>query len=188
MMEFTFGAWGNLFVDPFFGLGFKSKNIGNTRIDGFEISVGGDGKIGNVQQTLMGGVTVIDPIQTDFNAAEDTLINSSNQNVLKYRNRTMFKFDSETTYKKVAFGWSVRYYSFMENIDKIFEVVIPGVKDYRDKNPDGEWVFDTRLAYKVNESVQLSCVVKNFMNNLYVGRPADLQAPRSFNIQAMVKF
>jgi iron complex outermembrane receptor protein len=162
--------------------------MADTRIDGFEISIGGDGKIGNVQETVMGGVTIIEPIQTDFNAAEDTLINSSTKNVLKYRNRTMFKFDSETTYKKYSLGWSARYYSYMENIDKIFEGVIPGVKDYRDKNPDGEWVFDARLAYKVNESVQLSFVTKNVLNNLYVGRPADLQAPRSFNIQAMVKF
>ncbi len=187
MMEFTFGQWGNPFVDPLFGLGFKSKNIGNTRIDGFEISIGGDGKIGNVQETVMGGITCIDPIQTDFNPAEDTLINSSNQNVLKYRNRTMFKFDSETAYKKIAFGISARYYSFIENIDKPFEVVIPGVKDYRDNNPNGEWVFDARLAYKVNESVQLSFVTKNILNNLYVGRPADLQAPRTFTVQALIK-
>ncbi len=187
MMEFTFGQWGDPFVDPLFGLGFKSKNIGNTRIDGFEISIGGDGKIGEVQETIMGGITCIDPIQTDFNPAEDTLVNSSNQNVLKYRNRTMFKFDSETTYKKIAFGVSGRYYSFMENIDKIFEGVIPGVKDYRDNNPNGEWVFDVRLAYKVNESVQLSFVTKNILNNLYVGRPADLQAPRTFTVQALIK-
>jgi len=188
MMEFTFGAWGNPFVDPLFGLGFKSKNIGNTRIDGVELSVGGDGTIGKCQETVMGGVTIIDPIQTDFNAAEDTLINSSTKNVLKYRNRTMFKFDSETTYKKCSLGISARYYSFMENIDKIFETVIPGVKDYRDKNPDGEWVYDVRFAYKVNEKVQLSFVTKNALNNLYVGRPADLQAPRTFTVQAMVKF
>jgi iron complex outermembrane receptor protein len=188
MMEFTFGAWGNPFVDPIYGLGFKSKNIGNTRIAGAEISVGGDGKIGKFRQTFMGGVTYIEPTQTDFNLAKDSIINSSSENILKYRNKTIFKFDSETTYKSFAFGVSTRYYSFMENIDKIFEVVIPGVKDYRDKNPDGEWVFDARLAYKVNESVQLSFVTKNVLNNLYVGRPADLQAPRSFNIQAMVKF
>ena len=187
MMEFTFGQWGNPAVDPLFGLGFKSKNIGNTRIDGFEISIGGDGKIGEVQETIMGGITCIDPIQTDFNPAEDTLINSSKENVLKYRNRTMFKFDSETTYKKFAFGVSGRYYSFMENIDKIFEGVIPGVKDYRDNNPNGEWVFDARLAFKVNESVQLSFVTKNILNNLYVGRPADLQAPRTFTVQALIK-
>ena len=99
----------------------------------------------------------------------------------------MFKFDSETTYKKIAFGVSGRYYSFMENIDKIFEGVIPGVKDYRENNPNGEWVFDARLAYKVNEAVQLSFVTKNILNNLYVGRPADLQAPRAFTVQALIK-
>lgn len=187
MMEFTFGQWGDPFVDPLFGLGFKSKNIGNTRIDGFEISIGGDGKIGEVQETVMGGITWIDPIQTDFNPAQDTLVNSSNQNVLKYRNRTIIKFDSETTYKKFAFGVSGRYYSFMENIDKIFEGVIPGVKNYRENNPNGEWVFDARLAYKVNEAVQLSFVTKNILNNLYVGRPADLQAPRAFTVQALIK-
>jgi iron complex outermembrane receptor protein len=188
MMEFTFGQWGNPAVDPLFGLGFKSKNIGNTSILGVELSFGGEGKIGEVQETIMGGVTCIDPIQTDFNLVEAIEVNSSSQNVLKYRNNTIFKFDSETAYKKFALGLTARYYSYMENIDKIFEGVIPGVKDYRENNPNGEWVFDARLAYKVNESVQLSFVTKNVLNNLYVGRPADLQAPRTFTVQALVKF
>lgn len=95
---------GRSFVDPLFGLGFKSKNIGNTNILGVELSVGGDGKIGEVHETLMAGVTCIDPTQTDFKLDEAIQVNSSSQNVLKYRNNTIFKFDSESTYKNLF--WS----------------------------------------------------------------------------------
>jgi len=187
MMEFTFGAYGNPFVDPLFGLGFKSKNIGNTRITGFEIGLTGDGEIGKFRETISTGITLIDPISLDFNPAVDTLANTSTENVLKYRYRTMFKLDTETGYKKFYVGLSARYYSFMENIDKIFEVAIPGVKIFRATHDDGDWIFDARLGFMMNDKLTLSAIVKNFTNHEWATRPADLQPPRSFVMQLVVK-
>ncbi len=188
MMEFTFGPWGNPFVDPLYGLGFKSKNIGNTRIDGLELTISGEGNIGKVQQAFMGGITMIDPYQTDFLLSRDSSTNSSKVNILKYRYKTMFKFDSETTFKGFSFGISARYYSYMENIDKVFEGVIPGVKHYRENNHSGEWVFDTRLAYAFSKKVKFALIGKNITNNIYVTRPADMQAPRSYSAQLSFNF
>lgn len=187
MMEFTFGAYGNPMVDPLFGLGFKSKNVGNTRITGYEILLSGNGELGKFRETLSTGITVIDPVSLDFNPAVDTITNSSTENVLKYRYKTLFKFDSETGYKNWYFGVSARYYSFMENIDKLFEVAIPGVKNYRDHNQEGDWIFDARLGYQLNKETTLSFIVKNLSNEEWMTRPADIQPQRSFTLQAAIK-
>jgi outer membrane cobalamin receptor len=188
MMEFTFGLYGNPLVDPLFGLGFQSQNIGNTQITGYEISISGEGNIGKVNTTIMAGYTYIDPISLDFNPAVDTLINTSNKNILKYRYQHMFKSDIECGYKKFSVGFSTRYYSFMENIDQIFENTIEGVKEYREVHNTGDWVFDARFGYEIIKTIRLDLNIKNFTNHEYMGRPADLQAPRSYSLQASLKF
>ena len=64
MIEFTFGRWDpdNLNQDSLFGLGFKCVNIGSTRISGVETSVGGNGKIGPIDLSILGSYTYINPI------------------------------------------------------------------------------------------------------------------------------
>lgn len=187
MMEFSFGNWGNPATDPFFGLGFKSVNIGNTRIDGIEATIAGEGKIGSFRQTLLAGYTYIDPIQTDFVAARDTQRNSSDENVLKYRFRRMFKLDAETGYGRYFLGWSARYYSNIENIDRAFNEAIPGVERYRESQPSGNWIFDARFGVEVSRHIKCVFNVKNLFNEEFMARPADIQAPRSFVFSLVYK-
>lgn len=189
MMEFTFGRYGT-FADPLFGFGFKSVNIGNTKITGFDLELVGEGTIGTVPVTLMCGYTYIDPIQKDFDAAVDTLKNSANYNILKYRYRHLFKGDIEFNPGKFMIGWSTRFNSFMENIDAVFEsdATIPGVKDYREQHDYGDWVFDTRLGYRVTKNFSTSLIVRNVFNHEYMGRPADMQPPRNYALQFSMKF
>jgi outer membrane receptor protein involved in Fe transport len=187
MMEFTFGPWGKPGIDPFFGLGFKSLNIGNARISGFEINLAGEGKIGNVSQTILAGYTWIDPIQTDFLASRDTARNSSKENILKYRFRNLFKFDSETSYKKLSVGISGRYYTNIENIDAAFEGTIPGVKTYRQQQPKDNWIFDARIGWQIIKILRCNFIVKNVLNEEFMTRPADLQAPRTYSISLNMK-
>jgi len=182
MMEFSFGAWGNPVTDPLFGLGFKSVNIGNTRIRGFEFSIAGDGKIGKFNQTILAGYTRIDPIQTDFLASRDTARNSSPENILKYRFRHLLKFDSETSYKKISLGLSARYYTNIENIDAAFEGAIPGVKNYRDQQPKDNWIFDLRMGWQIIKILRFNFIVKNVLNEEFMTRPADIQAPRTYSV------
>jgi outer membrane receptor protein involved in Fe transport len=192
MVEFSFGQWGNPWVDPLFGLGFHSVNVGTTRTRGIDFSVMGEGDIGPVNVFLLAGYTYMDPVSLHFDPAKDTLVNSSTENILKYRYRHIAKFDTEAGYKKFSFGVSLRYNSFMENIDKIFELLPPdvlsGIKSYREKFNTGDVIFDARLLYRVNDNVRISIVENNIFNREYASRPADVQPPRNFAFQLMVKF
>jgi len=189
MMEFTFGNYGP-FVPPSFGFGFKSINIGNTKITGVDIGLNGGGTIGRMPVSLFCGYTYIDPIQLDFNPAKDTLKNSADYNILKYRYRHLFKGDLELNPGKFMVGISSRFNSFMENIDAVFEseATIPGVKHYRSMHDYGDWVFDCRLGYRVTEQFRVAVIVKNMFNHEYMGRPADMQPPRSYVMQLNIKF
>ncbi len=188
MMEFTFGPFGDP-VPPLYGLGFKSVNIGNTRIQGLDVAVTGEGYAGRLPLKLMAGFTVIYPVSTTFNAAEDTLKhNSADYNILKYRYRRLLKADAETGWGRWTAGLSVRYNSFMENIDKFFEEAIAGVRHYRETHPGGDWVFDGRLFTQLNKRWQAGLIVKNLTNHEYVSRPADMQPPRTFIVQVRVEF
>ena len=187
MMEFAFGPWGKPGIDPLFGLGFKSINIGNARISGFEINLAGEGEIGSISQTILAGYTWIDPIQTDFLASRDTARNTSTENILKYRFRNLFKFDSETSYKKLSIGISGRYYTNIENIDAAFEGSIPGVKAYREHQPKDNWIFDARIGWQIIKILRCNFIVKNVLNEEFMTRPADLQAPRTYSISLNMK-
>jgi outer membrane receptor protein involved in Fe transport len=180
MMEFTF-------VSLPTGIGFESLNIGNVRIQGLDVTLTGDGKIGKIPITILAGYTVIYPIQTDFVIA-DTLNGTAGYNILKYRYRRILKSDVETKLWKFTLGASARYNSFMENIDRIFDFIIPGVSHYREVHNTGDWVFDGRIFYSFLNHYDIGFIIKNAFNRDYIDRPADLQPPRSFTVQARVKF
>lgn len=113
--------------------------------------------------------------------------------ILKYRFRHLVKGDVELSYKALSGGLSTRYNSFVENIDAVFEekigvdYVLPGLKEYRIENNKGLWVFDARVAYTVRERTKINFIVNNFLNQEYTGRPADIQAPRTFILQVQYK-
>ena len=134
MMEFTFGPFGPSTAHNY-GLGFQSQNIGNTRIRGLELSIMGEGKIGQVDITTLLGYTYIDPRQTDYNPAKDTVNtfsrSTANSDLLKYRYQHSGKADVEAGYKKFSTGMSVRANSFMKSVDGLFEssYFFPGMKE-----------------------------------------------------------
>ncbi|MCW3105089.1 MAG: hypothetical protein JWO09_3529 [Bacteroidetes bacterium] len=195
MMEFTFGQYGPV-VPPYntpqaLGLGFKSQNIGNTRITGAEVSIMGQGKIGPVTMTALMGYTYIKPIQIDYDLAQDSAKGATYENILKYRYEHTAKADVELSYKGFSFGASCRYNSFMKNIDRFFldeASGIKGVKKYREKNKNGDTVFDGRISYQVTKTIKVGFIVNNVFNHEYVGRPADMQPPRSYAVQVSLKF
>jgi outer membrane receptor for monomeric catechols len=155
-----------------------------------DLTLSGEGKLGNIPLTLLGGYTYINPIQLDFDPKKDTVFNSANYNVLKYRYKHVFKGDAEATFFNVfLFGVSVRYTSYMENIDGYaFNTFIPGIEHYRSIHTAGDWVLDNRIIFKVTKEMDLGFITKNVFNHEYMGRPADMQPPRSFTLQARIKF
>jgi iron complex outermembrane receptor protein len=79
----------------------------------------------------------------------------------------------------------------MENIDRFFEEPlsgIKGIKQYRKDHSDGDIVFDGRIALQVNKITKVGFIVNNLFNHEYMGRPADMQAPRTYALQVALKF
>lgn len=204
MVEFTFDRYGppsGFFLNDLNNIGFKSQNVGEARINGVDITLTGSGKIGPVNVSLLMGYTYTNPINPNFNPRRDTLGSDSTSNVLKYRNRHLFKNDIQLDYKKFSIGFSSRYYSFMENIDRRFEeplfkeypgffnnlYILPGLKEYRQKHRNGDWVHDFRVSYQLTKIVKTSFIVNNVFNAEYSLRPGDVRPPRLFMFQLAIK-
>lgn len=189
MMEFSFGSWGDPFADSFFGLGFKSINASLARIRGIEITNNLNGTIGKVQANLNFGYTFIysEDRTVDLN---DTAYVEKDE-YLKYRIPHIAKISTQMNYKKWSSGLNIRFYSYMQNIDKIFEApnpatgsdIVPGLKTYRDENQDGDWVWDFNLGYSASKSTKFQLIIKNIANNAYTIRPALPESPRTFVFQ-----
>lgn len=195
MMEFTFAQWG-AFTEPLIGNGFKSLNIGNTKIDGLDASLFLGGQIGKTWKlNLMVSYTLLDPRQTSYDSAYivkvgglSTIKGSDSTDFLKYRSEHMLKGDISLAWKKFEVGLSVRYTSRMENIDKIFVsglldwAFAPGlgIGHYRQHHRQGDTIYDLRSSWAISEKVKLSFIVKNLTNYIYMQRPADMQPPRQF--------
>ncbi|MFN6038312.1 MAG: TonB-dependent receptor domain-containing protein, partial [Bacteroidota bacterium] len=204
MIEFVFGYYipddiTTPFLQDYFKYaGFQSKNIERGRITGIDISLTGKGKIGPVDVTVFGGYTFSDAINPNYNAIADSISPGSDSlsNRLKYRTRHLFKNDIQLDWKKFSLGWSTRYTSRMDNIDKRFEesifydkfpgvqvYILPGLKDYRKKEKNGYWVNDIRFSYAVSDNLKLSFLINNVLNAEYAMRPGLLGTPRTFIFQ-----
>ena len=118
----------------------------------------------------MAGYTFMNPIPL---TPEDTLYlaqgtdpitynnSSSDPTILKYRYKNIAKLDFEVTYKKLSMGGSFRYNDFMQNVDKVFteefiggdDGMIPGINSAREKFEGGDFIIDSRIAYRLNNNL-----------------------------------
>jgi len=221
MMEFTFGKWGENQPDPndpnetlnFYGLGFKSVNVGETQISGIEFSLSGQGKITkDITINLLAGYTYMQPISLSpdkvyavldepislSGESIDSLTyhnNSSDPSILKYRYKHIAKTDIEITYKKISIGGSFRYNDFMKNIDKVFTEdfiggengMIPGINKAREQYSNGDFIIDIRAGYQITKEARLGLVVNNLLNREYMSRPANMMPPRTIAMQLALK-
>ena len=198
MMEFVFVK--TRFV-PGQGIGaiFQSKNQGETRVNGWEASLVGQGKLGPGQLFLLTGYTYTNPQykQFDRNAGYDPKLgevsrywgtSDTSQNVLKYRFRHTFKLDAEYVLSKWSAGLSVQYNSYMSAVDRVFEIFLPGVKQFREKYNKGFTVIDLRGSYRINNTLKMNVIAGNILNEVYSFRPALLEAPRNITVRLDWKF
>ena len=208
-IEFNFGQIGTL-NDPLFGLGFASLNIGDTEVTGIDGSLAGQGSIGKTTISLLAGYTYTKPIALepnktypfiDLSAKSATYASSSSDStgyLLKYRIQHVAKADLEASRGKWMVGGSMRYNSFMKNIDLIFEELdslliftggpLPGLKAYRQNHSKGIYVFDCRVAYSFNKQSKVSLVVNNLFNIEYALRPMAIESPRTTAVQFTIQF
>jgi iron complex outermembrane receptor protein len=205
MMEFNFGAYLpkdstiNTVANPLDYLGFKSLNVGRTRVNGLDLSAMGQGKMGVMRSTIILGYTWMNP--TLINPDSAILANISGEtNTLKYRYRHSLKFDIENHYKKVSVGTTILYNSFMQNIDEVFSNSKPGLNPYgvifelgtglpssvsafRNRYNKGTLIWDIRMSVQLLKELKMAFIIKNMLNTVYAERPAILGAPRNFTLQ-----
>lgn len=196
-------------------IAFQVQNIGNTRITGADVSLMGEGSIGAVEIALIAGYTLLNPQYRNF---EDSIVqtdiqefSTTDENILKYRNRHTIKFDGQVTWRRqeaaflpwlndVSVGLTVQYLSFMEGIDKFLagrddpatnpQTANPYTKIhyFREKHPNGSFIMNARLAYQCTKWMKLSFLMNNVLNNEYAIQPGKLEAPRNFTFRADFNF
>jgi len=195
MTEFTFGIYAE-------GLGFKNLNVGQTRIAGLELSASGNGKIGKVPLNILAGYTYVYPANL---SADTSLIspgkflsyfwrsfNGDDEEVfstlLAYRFRHVAKLDVQAGYERFTVGLDLRYFSFMDKIDQVFDVFIPGVADFRALNNTGDLIVGARASVDIGKNSNVTVLVNNLLNREYSLRPGRLDAPRNASAQYRVSF
>ncbi len=217
-IEYLFGFWD---PNPDFAAGdplagFKFLNTGKSKISGFDVTLNGTGKIGkNFTVTNMIGYNYINPITLepdkvfaeDYNPSNPKEYSFKNTSydttttVLKYRFKHTFKADIELTYRHFALGYTVKYFSKLENLDQAiidFEKVTVATggtlqavlfEQFFTANNNGNTIMDLRFSYAFGENSphKISVVAKNFMNRTYSLRPLKIEAPRSIVFQYSLK-
>jgi outer membrane receptor protein involved in Fe transport len=175
MMEFT------MVVLP----RFQSQNIGDTRIRGAELTWQGQGTLFGRPMTMMAGLMYLEPQYKDFGEQQRNT-SSSGRNILKYRFRHSAKMDLEMPLtSRFTLGYSYQYYSPMEAIDAIFNI-IPGVFDFRAANNKGFHVMDLRGGFQISSRLEAWIILKNALNQAYSLRPALLEEPRNITVRLMM--
>ncbi|MCH2023300.1 MAG: TonB-dependent receptor [Saprospiraceae bacterium] len=203
MMEFQASKILNA---QFFNLpiAFQVQNIGNTRITGLDFSIAGQGNIGPVNIALLAGYTFLNPEYKNF---EDSIVkaeileySTSEQNILKYRNRHTIKFDAQATVMGISAGFTLQYLSFMEAIDRFLDGdqdpnVFPltqnpytNIHYFREEHSNGTLILNARIAYQIAKFVKVSLLVNNLLNDEFAIQPGKLEAPRNYAIRADFTF
>ncbi len=209
-IEYLFGIWNPIGQQP--PVGFKFMNTGNSRVRGVDVSLmGRTDENKKLQLTTLCGWTYVEPVTTtptliygydhNQNDSSQSYINSSLDTtgyLLKYRFKKTWKCDFELKYKGIAFGWSTRYYSRIQNIDKAFEFMealsklIPSIADIEIvdywKNQKPVFVSDFRISYEFKKAGKFSFVMSNVFNKKYFLRPMKIESPRTTAIQYSINF
>ncbi|MBL7790959.1 MAG: TonB-dependent receptor [Saprospiraceae bacterium] len=178
------------------GTGFRSTNIGETEIKGFEVSVAGRGRILGQSFNLITGYYYIDPRFLDFDPTPiapgepGTIgqINANNSslktdNILKYRSKHNFKIDLETNISDFSIGLETFYNSKIEAIDAAFLLIVPGLANFRQNEDKGVLTFNVRTAYQISDTFKISFIAGNIFNSISASRPGLMDAPRNLTLR-----
>jgi len=209
MMEFNFGYYPpadaavNTLAQRLEYIGFRSNNVGRSRVNGVDFSTYAQGRIGAVDFNVLLGYTYMNPMQ--INPDSSVIANLSGDTyTLKYRYNHSAKMDAQAQYNKWTIGYVLLYNSFMKNIDEVFEAndaeknvygtvfdnqtgLSTTVRRFREQYNKGTMTLDLRTSYDISKQVGLSFIVQNVTNAVYAQRPALISAPRNFTLQLKVE-
>jgi iron complex outermembrane receptor protein len=187
LIEYVF----SIYTDPVTGLpdfGFQANNVEQSRIMGYELEFLLNRTSGNFNATIGGGYTFIYPVEYNKNTHQIT------DTYLKYRRKHSAKLTINLTWKKFEAGLGFYAKSKILNIDEVFlspltrEAILPGFYNYWINDNKGYYFMDGNLGYRISDKFNLSFVVKNLTNAEFMGRPGDIQPPRSFSLRFSGKF
>ena len=202
MIEFTFAQWASV-ISPqnSFGAGFKSINTGTATILGLDFNLVGSYTFKKNKFSVLAGYNFNDPrskypnriIARDSQSTPLSYVSTSKDTLnsyLKYRSIHSIKGDLQWDRGDWSAGISMRYASFIANIDRAFVSfpigsVIPGIEEARQQNKNGNFIMDFRLSKSWNHGLKTAIIVNNIQNRLVMERPADYQAPRYFMFQVV---
>lgn len=225
-IEFVMGRFDADIILP----GFKFLNTGRNRVRGVETSIMGGGQLTDALglSVILGYTfTIPESVEPENVFYTDTTGVSAGGNeqlfthygtsvdstkALKYRFSHLVNLDLEFSYNKWALGYTFRYYSHMENVDRIlyfldssssgdaadlFDTGIiedrgdieleSGGYELSDRRKPGNYVMDARVSYQVNGWLKAAFIVNNFLNREYSLRPMKMEQPRTASIQFTVK-
>lgn len=205
MMEYNFGMY--LPADSTIGqvsnpgnyIGFRSNNVGRSRINGIDISTYGQGKFRDVGINYLLAYTYMNPKQVNPDSVVIANL-SGDTYTLKYRYNHSVKLDLQAEYKKWTFGTVILYNSFMKNVDEVFEnnndeknafakifqdgTGLPHtVQAFRKKYDKGTFTIDLRASFELSKKVGIAFIVRNVTNTVYAERPLIISPPRNFTLQ-----
>lgn len=206
-IEYMFGIW-DVASAPASFAGFKFLNTGKSRVVGIDISLAGKSNLNKkTELNFLTGYNYIVPktLNPDYVYAIDDINRKYSYNttsldsasrILKYRFLHNVKFDAEMTYdSKFSIGLSMKYFSKIVNMDAIIKdfeettAASGGDKqnirymDYFYSHRFGNIIFDTRIAYHLNEKHKIAMVGANILNRSYSLRPLKIEPPRSIMLQ-----
>lgn len=211
MMEFNFGIW--LPKDSTLQqvhnalsyLGFRSNNVGRSRINGIDFSTFGQGKINDFALIYLIAYTHMNPVQINPDSAIIANL-SGDTYTLKYRYNHSVKTDVQVNYKKYSIGGTALYNSFMKNIDEVFENnsndkniygtffnlgtkgLPSAIRKFRNENNNGFFRLDIRTQFAINKIWSVGFIIQNVFNTVYTERPALIAPLRNFNLQLKAEF
>jgi len=212
-IEYMFGIWNELTSVESMGssAGFMFLNTGDSRVIGIDASFTGfaEFKDNSKMMFLMGYnyivprtltpdyVYAIDSNQRQFSYNSTSL--DASQGILKYRFLHNVKMDCEYTWKdKFSIGASAKYFSKIVNMDAIikdFEEFTTDIEvlqdlqymDFFNSHRFGNWIFDARISFNLNDSHKLALIGSNILNRSYSLRPLKIEPPRTVSVQYTFK-
>jgi outer membrane receptor protein involved in Fe transport len=207
-IEYLFGFWDSTYT--FAIAGFRFVNTGRSRITGIDLSVTGTAKIGSQGQlNLLIGYNYILPktlepdyvFARDYNPSGHTAFsfNSTSLNpgkrILKYRFLHTVKADIEYDRNLLAIGFTLKYFSRIENLDKSIKdfeqatlnsggTVQPiEYMDYFYHHNNGNVIMDARVSYKIAGHHKVALICQNITNRTYSLRPLKAEQMRTVMLQ-----
>ncbi|MCK9613669.1 MAG: TonB-dependent receptor [Bacteroidales bacterium] len=198
MMEFTFGVYkpDTAQYATLNDIGFKSLNVGHALVCGVDANITGKGLIFSFPASFIIGYTYMYPIDLDYDAS-DTATTEIDK-FLKYRYQHSVKADFEIEIHFFTLGVAYNYCSNIIRVDKAFEEplipglsstqLLPGFKEYRDKNNKGYHLIDLRLLFNISKQHRIGVFLNNILNQEYMTRPGFVEAPINIAIQYTLGF